>query len=436
MLYNLAFCSGLFQYARWLLELEQSVLNRFLNAYEQGEADVFIRGKTWSLSDISEVYIYDCSKVVSELDRLNLRNEASSIDIKSSFATKELEAIFHKYGNSQTDNFIQGKWGYRRGYNTQKLRLQPNKPILEKTAFRELINIEKPKKGRFFISHSNHDKAIVDKFIENIFQLGLMINPDKIFYTSVHGMDVKSGQDFKQKIKSELENATAVFQFLSPNYKESEICLNEMGAAWVLNTKVIPLLLPGMNYDIGFIHNTTQQLRIDDKQSLLKFYDDHKGDLWVTNINLSNYHRQVDSFLEFTKDHKKHQSLPKKQKTDFYYEEVVELKGILIESKFQHPPGTKSGADRGWERYHYIKLNTPINVLSKALNKEKNSFDVDAFEIDEIHIAPQAKIQIPKNLQRLINNRVRIKGNFMGAHTAWHQTPVMFLYNLLESSKD
>jgi hypothetical protein len=63
-----------------------------------------------------------------------------------------------------------------------------------------------------------------------------------------------------------------VIQIITSNYKESEICLNEMGAAWVLNNTVIPFILSPITYtSVGFIHSPNQLLRLNDENDLLEF---------------------------------------------------------------------------------------------------------------------------------------------------------------------
>jgi len=151
-----------------------------------------------------------------------------------------------------------------------------------------------------FISHSSKDAWIVSPFIEKILNLGLGISRTKIFYTSEKDTGIRSGADFKKVIQKNLVGAKAVIQIISENYKQSEVCLNEMGAAWVLSNNVIPFIVPNVRFDtVGFIHNTTQLLQLNNEADLFKFQDDH-GELRGTTgkINQANYHKQVKEFLE------------------------------------------------------------------------------------------------------------------------------------------
>lgn len=150
-----------------------------------------------------------------------------------------------------------------------------------------------------FISHSSKDVWLVTPFIEKILNLGLELPRDKIFYTSEKDTGIRSGQDFKKVIFENLQGAKAVIQIITENYKQSEICLNEMGAAWVLSDNVIPFIMHPVRFDtVGFIHNTTQLLRINQEEDLYQFQDDHSELNGGKRIKQSNYHKQVKDFLE------------------------------------------------------------------------------------------------------------------------------------------
>jgi hypothetical protein len=151
-----------------------------------------------------------------------------------------------------------------------------------------------------FISHSSKDEPVVTAFIDKILNAGLGINRENIFYTSSKDTGPKSGADFKKAIKDKLKNSVAVIQIITRNYKDSEICLNEMGAAWVLSDNVIPFIFESVNYDnIGFIHNTTQLLKLNSAEDLYQFQDDHPDLYENRRINQTNYHRQVNEFIKF-----------------------------------------------------------------------------------------------------------------------------------------
>lgn len=151
---------------------------------------------------------------------------------------------------------------------------------------------------RIFVSHSSADQAIVTDFVEHVLMLGMGVKKSDIFYTSGIGTSIKSGEDFKSRIAKEMQNSRAVVQILSDNYKNSEVCLNEMGAAWALKDIVIPLLVPGYNYDTGFIHANSQQIKLTDRTGLMTVYEDYKAELFDTNVRVDVLSDKINRFVK------------------------------------------------------------------------------------------------------------------------------------------
>ena len=161
-----------------------------------------------------------------------------------------------------------------------------------------------------FISHSSKDLEIVKFFCDKILFLSLHINPENIFCTTIEAFSIKTGDDFRKVIREKLIKASIVIQIITKNYKESEVCLNEMGAAWVLNNKVIPFIVNPIGYNsVGFIHGSHQILKLEEQKDILKFIDEMgvpKDNLHITEII-----RHVDDFTSFINQENKIQAIPK-----------------------------------------------------------------------------------------------------------------------------
>ena len=156
-------------------------------------------------------------------------------------------------------------------------------------------------RGKIFISHCVEDVLLVQKFTEDILEIGLGIKTgEEVFNISIEGAGINNGEDFKKRIEAELKTAKIVIQIITENYKKSEACLNEMGAAWILGIQVIPFILEPISYNtVGFIHNTNQQLKINNKEDILSFVSQNKN-LLHSNYNDTKLHRKIDEFLKFT----------------------------------------------------------------------------------------------------------------------------------------
>lgn len=125
-----------------------------------------------------------------------------------------------------------------------------------------------------FISHASKDKEIVDAFIDLILHGALSVPIDKIFCVSTDGTKIKSGTDWRDSINQSLLSAKVNFLIITPNYKESEVCLNEMGAAWVTSATVLPLIVEPINYKtVGIIQEPKQIEKLLDEKSLDRIKD-------------------------------------------------------------------------------------------------------------------------------------------------------------------
>ncbi len=156
-------------------------------------------------------------------------------------------------------------------------------------------------KDKIFVSHSSKDIEIIDSFVEKILILGLEIPSNRVFCTSMHGHGIQSGQYIPDRLREEINMSSIALLFISHNYKSSEICLNEVGAAWVTHEKeeVIPLLLPDVDFtEIGYLNISRLGLKIYERQGILKLIQDNKEKL-NPNFNLEKLNKQIDLFLKY-----------------------------------------------------------------------------------------------------------------------------------------
>lgn len=97
---------------------------------------------------------------------------------------------------------------------------------------------EQPKcPPKVFISHKKEDKDYADALVNLI---NFIIGPDgdKIFCSSVPGYGIRQSRDILEELKRQFDQYEVYMVIIhSPRYYQSAICLNEMGASWVLGTK-------------------------------------------------------------------------------------------------------------------------------------------------------------------------------------------------------
>ena len=128
---------------------------------------------------------------------------------------------------------------------------------------------------KIFISHSSNDSVLVNAFIKDILKIGCGFKDSDIFCT-LDSTAIKTGDDFREKIVDNMRNCDIILLFISQNYNASEVCKNELGAAWALkNKRVLPFVLPGTEFDqMGFLNVVKQGALVTDRRKLDEFYGD------------------------------------------------------------------------------------------------------------------------------------------------------------------
>lgn len=157
---------------------------------------------------------------------------------------------------------------------------------------------EKQKHRKVFISHSSKDQSLLDEFVDKILHLGMNIPSEDIAYTSRADTGVIAGGNIPKFIHDNIECVDFVLLMLSDNYKQSEVCLNEMGAAWALKKNVIQILLPKTSFkELGWLYTLDKAIKIDDEESLDALLQQFK-EYWGLDINIVTWGRNKKSFIE------------------------------------------------------------------------------------------------------------------------------------------
>lgn len=95
---------------------------------------------------------------------------------------------------------------------------------------------------KIFISHSskneNYGNALVDLLI------GVGISGEQIIFTSNDAYGIPIGQNIFNWLKNRINEKPYVLYLLSPEYYSSVACLNEMGAAWIVENEHTMIFTP------------------------------------------------------------------------------------------------------------------------------------------------------------------------------------------------
>lgn len=154
------------------------------------------------------------------------------------------------------------------------------------------------KSRKFFISHSSEDRTIVNGFIKEILKIGCGFKDGDIFCT-LDPTVIRTGDDFREKIVENMKSCDFILLFISGNYLQSEVCQNEMGAAWAIeNKRVLPFVLPNTKFkDMGFLNEVKQGASIADKRKLDEFYNEVCGYYGISS-DWPSFNKAKEDFVE------------------------------------------------------------------------------------------------------------------------------------------
>jgi hypothetical protein len=150
---------------------------------------------------------------------------------------------------------------------------------------------------KIFISHSSEDEFIVRAFMDKILLLGCGLKPDDIFCT-LDPTAIRTGDDFREQIIINMEGSDYILLFISENYKGSEVCGNELGAAWAFRDKrVLPFVLPNVQFSqMGFLNVVKQGAELLERSKLDEFYEEVCKKYSLA-LDWKNFNKHKDDFV-------------------------------------------------------------------------------------------------------------------------------------------
>ena len=127
---------------------------------------------------------------------------------------------------------------------------------------------------KIFISHSSRNKFYGDKLVDLLRSVGVKEN--EIIFTSNPAYGIPVGQNIFNWLKSQITEKPFVIYLLSEEYYQSIACLNEMGAAWIIENKHAALFTPNFNlsskeFQSGALDPREIGFYINDEERILSF---------------------------------------------------------------------------------------------------------------------------------------------------------------------
>lgn len=211
---------------------------------------------------------------------------------------------------------------------------------------------------KIFISHASANKEEGNAVVELL--RGIGINEDEIIFTSNVAYGIPIGQNIFNWLKSQISEKPFVIYLLSKEYYSSIACLNEMGAAWIIENEHAVIFttnfdINGKEFQNGALDPREIGFRINDEERLLSFIQ-HLGTNFkisknavIINQKLKHYLTQIESFAK--KNH------------------IASQKNNLIESKSSETQ-PKEELQKQTNDKNESKLK--VQVVAKNITKTEN----------------------------------------------------------------
>lgn len=127
---------------------------------------------------------------------------------------------------------------------------------------------------KIFISHASKNKNYGNLLVELFRNLGIKEN--EIIFTSNVAYGIPVGQNIFNWLKSQITEKPFVIYLLSEEYYDSIACLNEMGAAWIVENEHVAIFTPSFDLSSKEFQNGTLDPReigfyINDEERVLSF---------------------------------------------------------------------------------------------------------------------------------------------------------------------
>ena len=188
-------------------------------------------------------------------------------------------------------------------FEKQLIEKEENDPCKERLANKEEVQMD-GKLKKLFISHSEKDKAYVSAIVDLLVSMGL--TQEEVFCSSIPGFGIGYGENIYKYLKDQFMNYDLhVLFILSNNYYKSAACLNEMGAAWVLQKKYDSILLPGFEFaEIdGAVNPRKKAMKLEGdsaelKNNLKQFIDDLTKEFGLREKSFAIWERCRDHLLD------------------------------------------------------------------------------------------------------------------------------------------
>lgn len=272
---------------------------------------------------------------------------------------------------------------------------------------------------KIFISHSSRNKFYGDKLVDLLRNIG--VKEDEIIFTSNIAYGIPVGQNIFNWLKSQITEKPFVIYLLSEEYYQSIACLNEMGAAWIIENKHAALFTPNFNlsskeFQSGALDPREIGFYITDEERILSFlelisedFDISKSHIIISQsikkfINeINNYKQGIEKVVTSTALQKQEKTVAKEE--NIKLEPVKEITSIPTDlfSKFKYSIASKKLKDDELILLHYIIDTGRFRLMTGW--QEQNEIE----RIKEWEVINEIENKLSKNYSSVLS-RFELRG--------------------------
>lgn len=150
--------------------------------------------------------------------------------------------------------------------------------------------------ARVFISSSTRNQELAECFIEFI-RLGMGVPKSDIFCTAFPEA-LPTGENFIEKIRTELESCDAVISLITEEYLRSTFCIVEMGIAWGMRKCYFPLLFVPYERLNSTPLCGVQMRCLDSREDISTVYDELFESHVIKGRQTAEFNRRLPAFIE------------------------------------------------------------------------------------------------------------------------------------------
>ena len=161
---------------------------------------------------------------------------------------------------------------------------------------------------KIFISHSSKNKFYGDKLVDLLRNTGVKEN--EIIYTSNTAYGIPVSENIFNWLKLQITEKPFVIYLLSEEYYQSVACLNEMGAAWIVENKHAAIFTPNFDLSSEKFKNGALDPReigfyISDEERVLSFLNLLSNDFEISKSHII-ISQSIKKFITAVNSHKTH----------------------------------------------------------------------------------------------------------------------------------